>query len=139
MSTADYGYLHPFPTRWNDNDVYGHINNVVYYAAMDTAVNAWMIAHGIIDPLGGDVIAVCAASSCDYKASGAFPEVLQVGVRAGRVGSSSVTWETGILRGEEVLATGSFVHVFVDAGTRRPVSIPDAARALIEAELVIAS
>ena len=139
MSTADYGYLHPFPTRWNDNDVYGHVNNVVYYAAMDTAVNAWMIARGIIDPPGGEVIAVCAASSCDYRASGSFPEVLQVGVRAGRVGTSSVTWETGILRGEEVLATGSFVHVFVDAVTRRPVPIADAARVAIEAELIVPS
>ena len=137
MSTADYGYLHPFPTRWHDNDVYGHVNNVVYYAAMDTAVNAWMIARGIIDPQGGEVIAVCAASSCDYRASGSFPEVLQVGVRAGRVGTSSVTWETGILRGEEVLATGSFVHVFVDAVTRRPVPIADAARVAIEAELIV--
>ena len=134
---ADYPHLLEIPTRWHDNDIYGHVNNVVYYAAMDTAVNAWMIARGIIDPQGGEVIAVCAASSCDYRASGSFPEVLQVGVRAGRVGTSSVTWETGILRGEEVLATGSFVHVFVDAVTRRPVPIADAARVAIEAELIV--
>jgi acyl-CoA thioester hydrolase len=139
MSTAEYPYLHPFPTRWNDNDVYGHVNNVVYYAAMDTAVNSWMIANGVIDPVDGDLIAVCAASSCDYRASGSFPEVLQVGVRAGRIGTSSVTWETAILRDEEVLATGTFVHVFVDRDSRRPVPIAEATRALLESELTNAA
>lgn len=139
MSTAEYPYLHPFPTRWSDNDVYGHVNNVVYYAAMDTAVNSWMIANGVIDPVDGDLIAVCAASSCDYRASGSFPEVLQVGVRAGRIGTSSVTWETAILRDEEVLATGTFVHVFVDRDSRRPVPIAEATRALLESELTNAA
>ncbi|MCS0499544.1 acyl-CoA thioesterase [Protaetiibacter mangrovi] len=136
---SDYGWYHPFPTRWNDNDVYGHVNNVVYYAAMDTAVNSWMIARGGFDPERGEVIGVIVASSCDYRASGSFPEVLRVGVRAGRVGRTSVTWETGIFREAdgELLAAGTFVHVFVDRDDRRPTPIPDALRAAIENELVV--
>ena len=137
---SGYGWFHPFPTRWNDNDVYGHVNNVVYYAAMDTAVNAWMVAQGAFDPERGEVIGVCAASSCEYRASGSFPDTLKVGVRAGRVGRTSVTWETGIFRAsdDELLATGTFVHVFVDRADRRPVPIPDDLRAAIERELVVA-
>lgn len=135
---TDYPHRAPFATRWNDNDVYGHINNAVYYEAMDTTINVWMIAAGL-DPLGGDAIAVCASSSCEYRASAAFPEPLEVGLRAGRVGTSSVTWELGILRvGEsEPIATGRFVHVFVDAETRRPSEIPGPIRAAIEARLVV--
>jgi len=136
---SGYGWFHPFPTRWNDNDVYGHVNNVVYYAAMDTAVNAWMMTQGGLDPQHGEVIGVCAASSCEYRASGSFPDTLTVGVRAGHVGRTSVTWETGIFRAsdDELLATGTFVHVFVDRDDRRPVPIPDALRAAIERELVV--
>jgi acyl-CoA thioester hydrolase len=136
----DYGWFHPFPTRWNDNDVYGHVNNVVYYAAMDTAVNTWMVGTGELDPENGEVLGVCAASSCEYRASGSFPEVLRVGVRAGRVGRTSVTWETGIFRESdgELLATGTFVHVFVRRDDRRPTPIPDALRAAIERELIVA-
>lgn len=136
---SEYGWHHPFPTRWNDNDVYGHVNNVVYYAAMDTAVNTWMMARGALDPEHGEVIGVIVASSCEYRASGSFPDVLTVGVRAGRVGRTSVTWETGIFRAsdDELLATGTFVHVFVDRADRRPVPIPAQLRAAIERELVV--
>ncbi|WP_286310766.1 acyl-CoA thioesterase [Agromyces mangrovi Wang et al. 2018] len=134
---ADYGHLASFPTRWNDNDVYGHVNNVVYYAAMDSAVNAWMIARGL-DIEQGDAIALVVSSSCDYHASGAYPDVLEVGVRIGRLGTSSVTWETGIFRASdaELLATGKFVHVFVGRESRRPTPVPAALRAAMERELV---
>ena len=137
---SDYGWYHPFPTRWNDNDVYGHVNNVVYYAAMDTAVNAWMVGQGVLDPEHGEVIGVIVASSCEYRASGSFPDTLRVGVRAGRVGRTSVTWETAIFRAsdDELLATGTFVHVFVDRAERRPVPIPEPLRAAIDRDLVIA-
>ncbi|WP_084106613.1 thioesterase family protein [Demequina sp. NBRC 110056] len=132
----DFLTRHPFPTRWRDNDQYGHVNNTVYYEAMDTAVNAWMIAHGGLDPQG-DVIALCAASSCEFTASASFPEPLEVGVGLERLGSTSITWSPAILRaGEhEPIATGRFVHVFVDEATRRPTPIPEQMRAEIERSL----
>ncbi|MBB2924284.1 thioesterase family protein [Cellulomonas cellasea] len=133
-----YGHHAPFPTRWNDNDQYGHVNNTVYYEAMDTTVNVWMIDAGL-DPLAGDRIALCVSSSCDFRAPASFPEPLAVGLRAGRVGTTSVTWELGILRADEPepIATGRFVHVFVDRDSRRPAPIPEPIRAAIERHLVV--
>lgn len=127
----------PFSTRWNDNDQYGHLNNTVYYAAMDTAVNTWMIAHAGLDPRGDGPIALCVASSCEFTASASFPEPLEVGIGVERLGTTSVTWQLDILRedGHEPLATGRFVHVFVDAATRRPSPIPASVRAAIEQQL----
>lgn len=124
----DFRVRRPFPTRWNDNDQYGHLNNTVYYEAMDTAVNAWMIGTGALDPQDGDAIALCVASSCEFRASAAFPDDLEVGIGVERIGTTSVTWELGILRAgeDEPIATGRFVHVFVDAATRRPVPVPAA-------------
>ena len=138
-----YPHLAPFPTRWSDNDYYGHLNNTIYYSAMDTAINAWLIRSAGFDLEGADAIALCVSSGCEFAASAAFPEPLEIGLRAGRVGTTSVTWELGILRASgdatsEVLATGTFVHVFVDRQTRRPVPIPATIRAAIERELVTA-
>ena len=126
-----------FGTRWNDNDVYGHLNNTVYYEAMDTTINVWLMSVAGLDPAGGEPIGVCVSSSCEFKASAAFPEPLEVGLRAGRLGRTSVTWELGILRAGEPVAEGRFVHVFVDDATRRPVPIPDRIRAAIERDLVV--
>lgn len=130
----DYAARYPFATRWNDNDQYGHLNNTVYYAAMDTAVNAWMIRHGGLDPHGGGPIAVCASSSCEYRDSASFPDALEVGISVERLGTSSITWGLGILRAGETdaIATGRFVHVFVDAGSRRPTPVPATVREAIE-------
>ena len=134
----DYGHTAPFATRWNDNDVYGHINTAVYYEAMDTTINRWLITSGHLDVTAGDSIGVCASSSCEYVASGSFPDVLTVGLRAGRLGATSVTWETAIAGPDgELLATGRFVHVFVDRRTRRPAPISSGLRAAIEAQLVV--
>ena len=134
---ADYRVRAPFATRWNDNDQYGHINNTVYYEAMDTAVNAWMIRTGALDPQTGAAIALCASSSCDFRASASFPDALEVGIGVERLGSTSITWALGILRAGEAepIATGRFVHVFVDAATRRPTPIPAAIRTAIEEQL----
>lgn len=128
----------PFATRWNDNDQYGHLNNTVYYAAMDTAVNVFMMREGGLQPVGGEAIALCAASSCDFHASASFPEPLEVGIGIERLGTTSVTWALGILRpdDDEPIATGRFVHVFVDAATRRPTAIPPAVRSAIESRLL---
>jgi acyl-CoA thioester hydrolase len=123
---------HPFPLRWNDNDQYGHVNNTVYYEAMDTAVNTWMIRHGGLDPQGA-VIGVCVASSCEFRASASYPEELEVAIGVGRVGSTSLTWDLDILRQgtDEAIAHGTFTHVFVDQDSRRPAPVPDTIRAAV--------
>jgi len=133
-----YPVRRAFSTRWNDNDQYGHVNNTVYYEAMDTAVNAWMIASAGQDPQG-DAIALCAASSCEFHASASFPEPLEVGIAVERLGTTSVTWALGILRagGDDPIATGRFVHVFVDAATRRPTPVPASVRAAIGEQLAL--
>jgi len=136
---ADYRWRRPFPTRWNDNDVFGHVNNTIYYAAMDTTVTSWLLGqagYGMTEAQGDPAVVI--ASSCRYFTSGAFPDTLVVGLRADRVGTTSVAWGLGIFResDEELLATGTFVHVFVDRADRRPIPVPDAIRARIRAELV---
>ena len=134
MSGA-YRHVAPFPTRWSDNDVYGHLNNTIYYAAMDTTINVWLIRSAGFDLETADAIALCVSSGCEFVASASFPDALEIGLRAGRVGTTSVTWELGVLRAGEVIAAGTFVHVFVDRATRRPVPIPAGIRAAIEREL----
>ncbi|AWB86208.1 thioesterase [Mycetocola zhujimingii] len=132
-----YGVRLPFATRWNDNDQYGHLNNTVYYEAMDTAINTWMMANGGLDPQG-DAIALCAASSCEFRASASFPEPLEVGIGIERLGRTSITWALGILRPgqEEPIAVGRFVHVFVGAADRTPTPIPAGIRSVIERDLL---
>jgi acyl-CoA thioester hydrolase len=134
-ASGGYGHVAPFPTRWSDNDVYGHLNNTIYYAAMDTTINVWLMRSAGFDPAAAEAIALCVSSGCEFAASASFPETLEIGLRAGRVGTTSVTWELGVLRGVEPIATGTFVHVFVDRATRRPVPIPAGVRAAIEREL----
>ncbi|WP_232014178.1 acyl-CoA thioesterase [Glycomyces terrestris] len=134
-------YRHPFPLRWNDDDQYGHMNNAVYYEAMDTAVNAWMMRRAGRDPRG-DVLAFARASSCEFLESAAFPQVLEVDVAVARLGTTSITWDLAILREGAPdrgapLALGRFTHVFVDRASRRPVPVPAAVRAAVEAELPV--
>jgi acyl-CoA thioester hydrolase len=136
---ADMGYRHPFPLRWNDNDQYGHMNNTVYYEAMDTAVNIWLIRHTGMDP-AGDVIGLARASSCEFLAPVSFPDEIEVDVAVGRLGRTSLTWDLAILRAGapdrgEPYATGSFTHVFVDQAARRPVPVPDRVRTAVEQHL----
>ncbi len=127
----------PFATRWNDNDQYGHLNNTVYYEAMDTAINTWMMGNGGLDPQG-DAIALCAASSCEFHSSASFPDPLEVGIGIERLGTTSITWALGILRpgDDEAIATGRFVHVFVDAISRTPTPLPVQIRSAIERHLL---
>jgi acyl-CoA thioester hydrolase len=130
------GYPHSsrLQTRWKDNDVYGHVNNVEFYSYFDTAINAWLIAEGGLDIEGGAVIGVCAESHCEFRAAVAFPDALDVHLRVGRLGRSSVRYELAVTRaGEgEPVATGHFVHVFVDRERRRPVAIPERLRGALE-------
>ncbi|POM26524.1 Thioesterase superfamily protein [Actinomadura rubteroloni] len=128
--TGDYPYWETVPTRWKDNDVYGHVNNVVHYSLMDTVINAWMIRTAGFDPLRSPSIAVCVESHCQYRAEVSFPDEIRVGLRVGKLGRSSVRWEIGMLRSDGTLiAEGHFVHVFVGRDDRRPRAIVDPVRA----------
>ena len=124
---GDYAHFQPITTRWHDNDVYGHVNNVVYYSYFDSAVNTYLIEVGGLDIHEGEVIGFVVSSSCDYFASIAFPERIEVGLRVGKLGNSSVQYELAIFKAgeEEACAAGRFVHVFVDRASNHPVSIPD--------------
>jgi acyl-CoA thioester hydrolase len=134
MNRQAFPYLERIPTRWDDNDVYGHVNNVRYFAFFDTAINAWLIREGGLDIERGGVIGLCAESHCAYAAAIAFPDVVEVGLRAGQIGSSSVRYELAVFKEaqEEPAATGWFVHVFVDRETRRPVPFPPRLRDALE-------
>ena len=136
---AGYGYSRHFGTRWNDNDVYGHLNNTTHYAAMDTTITSWLIGVAGLRTDVDDAMAVVVTSACTYLASVSFPESLVVGLRAERIGTTSVTWELGLHAASTgaLVATGQFVHVFVDAENQRPVPIPQVVRAALEAELVV--
>lgn len=126
-------------TRWNDNDVYGHLNNTVYYQAMDTAINTWMITVAGLDPLHGPALGFCVASSCEFQASAGFPDEIAVELSIARLGTTSVTWAPRILRDRDdtQLAVGTFTTVFVDRETTRPVPIPTGIRLAIESEFAV--
>jgi acyl-CoA thioester hydrolase len=131
MSRATPNTLHSYPhhltipTRWADNDVYGHVNNSVYYFYFDTVVNKWLIDNGLLEIGKSDNIGLVVGTSCDYFAPISFPDNVVAGLRAARVGSSSVTYEIGLFRNDETTASaqGSFVHVYVDEKNRRPTLI----------------
>ena len=127
-----YPHRLSIPTRWKDNDVYGHVNNVEYYSYFDTVINEFLIREGGLDILHGPVIGLCAESQCKFLAAMAFPDVVEAGLRVGKLGRSSVRYEIGLFRGDEQAAEGWFVHVFVDRETRRPAPIPEPIRAALE-------
>lgn len=118
-----------------DNDVYGHVNNVVYYSWFDTAVNAHLIEHGALDIRRGDTIGLVVQTQCDYFSELEFPQTVEAGLRVTRIGTSSVRYEVGLFaQGSPVAAAqGHFVHVYVDRRTRRPRALPDKLRAVLEA------
>ncbi|MFX0580310.1 acyl-CoA thioesterase [Nocardia nepalensis] len=120
------------PTRWADNDHYGHVNNVTYYSYFDTAVNAWLMHATGTDIRELPALGVVAQTSCQYHGSLSFPDQLKVGLRISRLGRSSITYDLAIFREDgdalELAATGTFVHVYVDNETRKPVEIPEIIR-----------
>jgi acyl-CoA thioester hydrolase len=129
-----YPYVLEIPTRWADNDVYGHVNNATYYAYFDTAVNRHLTDHGLLQPAESPVVGIVAETMCRFHRSLAFPDTVEAGVRVAKIGNSSVTYEIALFRkGEaEPAATGHFVHVYVDRATRRPSAIPAAVREELE-------
>ncbi len=121
-------------TRWMDNDAYGHVNNVVYYSWFDTAVNAFLIEHGVLDIHHGEAIGLVVETQCNYFSPLAFPQTVEAGLRVARLGSSSVRYEVALFAQDQDLcaARGHFVHVYVDRVSRRPVSLPQPLKQLLE-------
>jgi acyl-CoA thioester hydrolase len=131
---SDYRHFLAIPTRWMDNDLYGHVNNVVYYSYFDTVINRFLIERGGLDIQNSPVIGVAAESGCRFRESFAYPETIDAGLRVGHLGNSSVRYEIGLF-GEgkdEAAAEGHFVHVFVARGAQKPVPIPAAIRTALE-------
>lgn len=129
-----YPHFTTLSTRWADNDAYGHVNNVVYYAYFDTVVNRHLIEAGVLDVGSSPVIGLVVETRCTYFSSMAFPDTVHAGLRVVHLGTSSVRYEIGLFRNEAGLASavGEFVHVYVDRGSNRPVPVPDAVRAVLQ-------
>lgn len=132
-SRGAYRAFLAIPTRWMDNDAYGHVNNVTYYSYFDTVVNEHLIRAGGLDIRGGDAIGIVVETACRFHKALTFPEMIDAGLRVARIGRSSVSYEIGLFRvgDHEAAATGRFVHVWVDRAGRRPVPVPDAIRAAL--------
>lgn len=131
---AHFPHFSPIATRWMDNDVYGHVNNVVYYAYFDTVINRYLIEEGGLDIGSGDTIGLCVESHCAYLRPISFPDVVDAGLRVAHLGRTSARYEIAIFGrgGDEPSAHGWFVHVFVDRVTRRPAPLPASIRAALE-------
>lgn len=129
-----YGYVLPITTRWMDNDVYGHVNNVTYYSYFDTVANHFLISEGGLDIHTSPVIALVVESSCTYRAPAAYPDQLRAGLRVDTMSRRAVTWGVAIFGADDTapLAHGRFVHVFVDRAERTAVPIPEQIRAALE-------
>jgi len=129
-----YRHFQSIPTRWMDNDVYGHVNNVVYYSYFDTVVNQYLIEQHVLNIEASKVIGLVVETQCQYFASITFPDVVHAGLRVAKLGNSSVRYEIGLFRNEEQTASaqGYFVHVYVDRATRRAISLPADMRAALK-------
>lgn len=130
----DYPHSLIIPTRWADNDVYGHINNAVYYFYFDTVVNRFLIDNGLLDIGKSNTIGLVIETGCNYFAPAAFPDNIKAALRVAKLGTSSVTYEIALFKNDDTTAAaqGHFVHVYVDERTRRPVAIDENMRAKLE-------
>lgn len=133
-----YRHFQAIPTRWADNDVYGHVNNVVYYSFFDTVVNQYLIEQRLLDLAKSTVIGLVVETQCEYFAPISFPDVVHAGLRVAKLGKSSVRYEIGLFRNEENTASaqGHFVHVYVDRASRRSTAVPADMRAALERLLI---
>ena len=129
-----YRVFRTIGTRWSDNDVYGHVNNVVYYSWFDTAVNAMLIERGALDYQGGKTIGLVIETQCNYFEPLAFPQTVEAGIRVSRLGTSSVRYEIGLFAegAQTASAQGHFIHVYVDNTTRRPVAVTGLLKEVLE-------
>ena len=131
---SDYHYFAPISTRWSDNDIYGHVNNVIYYSYFDSVANHFLIHEGGLDIHNGNIIGLVVNSCCSYHKALAYPEKLQGAMRVNRLGNSSVEYGLAIFRegDDEAAAEGHFVHVFVDRHSRKPTPIPENLRKALQ-------
>ena len=122
---SDYNYFSKTNTRWNDNDIYGHLNNVIYYELFDTAVNKWLIKNNLIDIKNGNNIGLIVQSGCNYFSSFEYPEDIDAGIRVTKIGNSSVRYEVGLFKSNDDLASadGFFIHVYVNRGSNKPITL----------------
>jgi acyl-CoA thioester hydrolase len=132
---AEFKAWRRMTTRWGDNDAYGHVNNTVHYEWFDSAVNAWMVEQGLLDIAQGDPVALVVETRCSYAAPLAFPQDVEIGLAVARLGRSSIHYRIGVFAegADSAAAEGEFVHVVVDRTRRRPVDIPAAWRAKLDA------
>lgn len=130
---TEFNTFYRLQTRWMDNDIYGHMNNVVHYSLFDTAVNGWLIEQGLLDPRQGETYGLVVETGCRYHAEIAFPAWIEAGLRIGSLGKSSVRYEIGLFAEgqEQALAEGFFVHVNVTRGTHRPTPLDERWRAVL--------
>lgn len=130
LTLEEYPFVHQMQTRWMDNDVYGHVNNVIYYSFFDTAIAVFLTSKAGLDYINGTSVGLVIETSCTYFEAIAFPDTFQVGVRVAKLGKSSVRYEVGIFKNNQTTASaqGYFVHVYVDKESQRPTPIPDQAR-----------
>jgi acyl-CoA thioester hydrolase len=133
LSRESFPVVRPIATRWMDNDVYGHVNNVHYYSYFDTAVNGWLLERGLLAIESSPVVGLVVETGCTYFESVAFPDPLDAGIAVARLGRSSVRYRLGIFRrgGALAVAQGHFVQVYVDRATQRPVAIPEPTRSAL--------
>jgi len=126
-SRDSYKHFQAMPTRWNDNDVYGHVNNSVYYFFFDTIVNCWLMDNGLLEIGKSETIGLVVETGCSFFAPITYPDVVHGGLRVSKIGSSSVTYEIGLFNNDDdqCAAKGHFIHVYVDEKTRRPVKLSD--------------
>ena len=122
---SDYNVFSKMNTRWNDNDIYGHLNNVIYYELFDTAVNKWLIKNNLIDIKNGNNIGLIVQSGCNYFSSFEYPEDIDAGIRVTKIGNSSVRYEVGLFKSNDDLASadGFFIHVYVDRVSNKPINL----------------
>ena len=134
LTRQDFVHFMAIPTRWMDNDVYGHVNNVNYYSYFDTVVNQYLIEQGVLDIQKSPVVGLVVQTGCSYFSSIAFPDLIHAGLRVTKLGNSSVRYEVGLFKNEDQQdsAAGHFIHVYVDRQTQRPVSLPEPLRAVLQ-------
>ena len=134
LALADYPHTRTISTRWKDNDVYGHVNNVEYYSFFDTVINAWLIEQGGLDISDGRIVGYVVNSGCEYHSPITYPEGIEAGIRVDRMGNSSVQYGIAIFREgvAQAVAHGHFVHVFVESAPNKSVPIPVGLRAALE-------
>lgn len=138
MERDEFGIVYPITTRWMDNDIYGHVNNVTYYSYFDTAINRYLIEAGGLDINNAPVVGYVVSSNCQFSKPVAYPDALEAGLRVVKIGNSSVTYELGLFKNGDTdpAALGQVVHVFVDREQNRSVAIPEKIRAALERILV---